>query len=263
MREFNPCGSVSAGEVELVELSFADVNFVELERDITELCGIVREDAGVRYTVHAPYQNSPFSAFRVNLAGGTGRLEVVERALELAWKIEAEGVVVHAGDALCRHALDNAARNLRRIGRVADAYGMYVAVENVFTDEKGTRRVGELPHELLHLCELAGADCVSVNLDVGHAYISSMLHGCRVESYFEVLKGWIAHMHLHNNHGTALMPWDEHLPLFSGVIDYRKMRRHLRADNLVLEVKRGEAGELPSDIEFLRGGRMKRCAHTP
>ncbi|NOZ82804.1 MAG: sugar phosphate isomerase/epimerase [Euryarchaeota archaeon] len=260
VREFNPCGSVDASAVDIVELSFADVNFIELERDIVEMCRLVKESANVGYTVHAPYQNSPVDALRLNLATRCS-LNLMERALELAWKIEAEGVVVHAGDALCRHALSNAVRNLRRIGRIADAYGMYLAVENVFTDERGTARVGELPRELLRLCELAGADCVSANLDVGHAYISSLLHGCSVESYFEVLRGWIIHMHLHNNHGTSGVPWDEHLPLFSGLIDYRRLRRYLRAESVVLEVKRGRMSEVPEDIAFLRGRRVKQHAH--
>ncbi|NOZ59690.1 MAG: sugar phosphate isomerase/epimerase [Euryarchaeota archaeon] len=252
VREFNPLGTVSTGEVDVVELSFAEVDFIALEEDILELCRIVRDDTGVGYTVHAPYQNSPVERLRVNLAERCS-LKVVERALELAGRIGAEGVVVHAGDAVCRHALKNAVRNLRAIDRLAGEYGMYVAVENVFS-EGVARRVGELPDELLRLCELACRWNLGANIDVGHAHISSVLHGVELESYFEVLGDRVMHLHLHNNHGTEGEPWDEHLPLTTGSIDYSRLGGCLRAETAVLEVKRGAPRDISLSLELLRRG---------
>ncbi len=253
VRDFNPSGPLNAGHLDVVELSFGDIDFLRLEGDILELSELVGEDTGVRYTVHAPYQNSQVEHLRVNL-GEECTLKLLEKALHLAWRIGAEYVVVHPGDARCRHSFTHSVRNLRRLGEVADRYGIFLVVENVFTDERGVRRVGELPHELLRLCEEAATDNLGVCVDVGHAYISSLLHGFEVRRYFELLGHHLLHLHIHNNHGIRGAPWDEHLPLFQGDVDYISLRHHLRARNVVLEVKRGCPEGVYRSLEFLRGG---------
>jgi len=60
------------------------------------------------------------------------------------------------------------------------------------------------------------------HLDVAHAFIENRMKGVR--DYIEAFGDRLAHVHIHDNHGK----WDEHLPLGSGEIDFRKVIRSLK-----------------------------------
>ncbi len=213
----------------------------------------MKEIHDVKYTVHAPYQNSPVEHLRINFAEINERnTKLMEKVLEICNRIDAECVVVHGGDALNGKALSNVIENLKVICDTADKYGINVVIENVFTSEKGIKRVGETPEELLYIAEKVSKDNLGINIDVGHAFISSFIHGIQIEDYFKILGDYIVHLHVHNNHGLHGNPWDEHLPLFSGLIDYTNLRNLLKSRNVVLEVKNGSKEEIRASLDFLR-----------
>ncbi len=247
-----------------MEISLADMDFFAFGEELIEHALMVRELCDVEYTVHAPYQNSPVEHARVSLSEKKNRNQKsMGRVLEVSSKIGAECVVVHAGDVLNSRSLANAIENLKVICDIAAEYDISVAVENVFTDGNGVRRVGETPGGLLHICEGTARENLGVNIDVGHAFISSLMHNITIEDYFELLEEYIMHLHIHNNHGLLHNPWDEHLPIFSGLIDYRALRRFLKARNVILEVKRGRMEEIPASLDFLRGRAERLQVNLP
>ena len=60
------------------------------------------------------------------------------------------------------------------------------------------------------------------HFDIAHAYIEDRMKG--VKEYLDTFDDKLEHIHIHDNHGKA----DEHLPLGSGKIDFRKVVKLLR-----------------------------------
>ena len=58
---------------------------------------------------------------------------------------------------------------------------------------------------------------LKVHLDIGHAFINGGMNS--VENYIKTFSGKLYHIHIHDNHGSE----DEHLPLGSASIDYKKI----------------------------------------
>ncbi|HDL15837.1 MAG TPA: hypothetical protein ENH28_06790 [Euryarchaeota archaeon] len=137
-------------------------------------------------------------------------------------------------------------------------YGIDIALENIFTDENGTKRVGETPQALLDICDRVSKDNLGVNIDVGHVFISSTIYNLKIEDYFNTLRDYIIHMHIHNNHGIEKTPWDEHLPIFTGLIDYRELQHLIIGRNIILEIRSGSTDGISASLEFMKG--KKRLA---
>ncbi len=132
-RGFNPGGVVSAEEVDLIEPSLADFGF--LRNGVVRKALEVRELYDMSYTIHAPFQNSPVKHLRVKLSEiRKENLSVMKKGLRICEVLEAEKVVVHAGDVAnsIEKSLKNVVRNLRepcRIGRDFE-----VVLENLYTE---------------------------------------------------------------------------------------------------------------------------------
>ncbi len=224
---------------DFVELSIAELRPEEWEN-------AVKAFKGVDLTIHAPYQNSPIKSTRIDLANNVG-IKVVEKVLKFAEKVNGEAVVFHCGDYSSSKCIENVIRNLRNLEKISD---VEIVVENLYTDECGITRVGETPEEMLKIVE--NCRSVSINLDVGHAYIASLQYRINLVDYFKVLNGYVRHMHVHNNFGTWTVPYDEHNPIFRGLIDYGELRRYIKCRRVVLEVKRGNREELVQSVSFLK-----------
>ncbi|GCC11561.1 endonuclease IV [archaeon] len=254
VKELNCHGTVDIEDVDVVEISLADFDFLKFGEDIVNFALTIKENYDINYTVHAPYQNSYIEKTRVNLSKIDERnIKLMEETIKLSSEIGAETVVVHAGDAISRGAEENAVENLKTVCGIASYYGMDIALENIFTDENGAKRVGETPQELLDICDRVSKDNMGVNFDVGHAFISSTRYNLKIEDYFNTLRNHIIHMHIHNNHGIEKTPWDEHLPLFAGLIDYRELEYLIRGRNIILEIRAGSTDDISASLEFIKG----------
>lgn len=86
-----------------------------------------------------------------------------------------------------------------------------VSVENVFDED---------PLALADLASRVTADNFSLCLDIGHANHASAFPA---EQWLEILSPWIAHLHLHDNHGL----WDEHLAMGAGSIPWDNMGKKI------------------------------------
>jgi len=255
LKQFNGDGLVSlrTALVDVVELSLAEVDFLELGDKIVEHALRVKDIYKIDYTIHAPYQDSEVKYLRVDFGRrDPAVLEIMDEVFNIAHEVEADTVVIHAGDMHNGKSFENAVNNIRDVAKIASDYGIKLAVENIYTNEIGIKRLAELPEEMLRLIEEVAMDNVGVNLDVGHAYISAMLHNRSLLEWFELLKDYIIHMHVHNNFGINGIPWDKHLPLDFGRINYIKLEKYINADNVILEVKRGSGRSIINSLEFLK-----------
>lgn len=86
---------------------------------------------------------------------------------------------------------------------------------------------------------LAGAPLLGITLDVGHGQLLTKTNTafCIIEKLSE----WIAHVHLHDNHGGSSASDDLHLPIGEGIIDFPSILEALLrkgyAGTATLEVK--------------------------
>ncbi|AEF96564.1 sugar phosphate isomerase/epimerase family protein [Methanotorris igneus] len=260
VKEFNKNGMVWAKDVELIELSLAEVDFINDGNHVIKLAEELSEEYNIRYTIHAPYQDSPLKSTRIKFTEINNKnIKIMERVLELSYKLGAECVVIHGGDVLGKNSIKNVIKNLKEVCNTSKNYGITLALENVFTNEKGIKRAGETPEELLYIVENVGKDTLGINIDIGHAYISSQMHNINIEDYFETLNGHVIHIHAHNNVGLCGEVWDKHLPIFNGKIDYTKLQKMLKTKNIILEVKSGSREEVLDSLKFLSG---KKCKKT-
>ncbi len=241
LKEFGGFLSLEDVQPDFVELSLAEIRPEDWDNAVKKL-------EGVEITIHAPYQNSPVRETRIDFASFTG-LKVAEKVLRFAGKVNASVVVFHCGDMKWNgKSVENVIRSLKELKSEVP-----VVVENLYSDESGNSRVGETPEEMLRILENTDVD---MNLDVGHAYIASLQWRRGIlEEFLDELKDYIAHMHVHNNFGIWSKPYDDHNPIFRGLIDYGKLRGKLRrtkARMAVLEIKRGTPEEVRQSMAFLR-----------
>ena len=242
-------GTVSAQEVELIELSLAEFDFINNGYNVISKAIELKNNYGIEYTIHAPFQDA--KSIRIDLTEKNEKnLKVMKHVFEICNKLEVNYVVVHGGDVKSQHYIENLVSNLREICKMASEYGIIIAIENLFTNEMGIRRAGETPQELLQIVERTRMDNLGVTIDVGHAYITAQQYGFNIKEYFNILEDYIVHMHVHNNVGLKNEPWDKHLPITMGEIDFETLP--IKADNVILEVKRGSRNEVLKSLEFLK-----------
>lgn len=257
IREFSKNGILGAEEVELVEVSFADFNFLK-RSDLLEQIKKIKESYDLEYTVHAPHQVSK-CGLNVDLGiAGSVEMKIMEKAIEKANMIGAEGLVVHAGDYHGTSSLKRGINCLKRLSRRSSDSGIYLAVENVFTTPDQVR-IGEFPEDLLYIVREVNEDSLCIALDVGHANITSKRFGIPLMEYFEKLRDFIRHYHVHNNFDVSSEPWDRHLPLTVGKIDYNSLLRYLD-ENVILEVRDGSKEDVFRSLALLDSKKLT-CVH--
>lgn len=243
IREFG--GIIDASEVEIIELGL-DENFLEEEKEkellskATELISAF----GVGFTIHAPHSDSEIERIRVDFSTNDRKnFAIMEKVLKIAAKIEVRYIVIHPGNLTdSRKCRNLSIINLIRLSALAEEYGATLLLENLF-DRAGRNKIGVLPGEILYIIEAVGSEHLKINLDIGHAFITSNAYGVSLDDYFE-LGEYINQFHLHDNFGIMKpeesMFWDRHLPLGLGKINFREVFKNIRktdARNLILELK--------------------------
>lgn len=102
---------------------------------------------------------------------------------------------------------------IKRIVKVCEQERVFLAIENINN------------LEMVDMClEKIKSDYVSCCFDCGHA--NAFTHNINVYD-FEKYRGRINCLHLHDNNGIS----DQHLPIFEGNIDYKKLMRELHKLN--------------------------------
>ncbi|QYZ80258.1 sugar phosphate isomerase/epimerase [Methanofollis formosanus] len=172
----------------------------------------------LRYTIHAPSRS-------VNIASTLepirrASVEVITDCFSIAAEVNAD-VVIHPGyfawEADRERARRQFGRSLDELSAAAEERSIRYAVENMAWEFFLLQTPDELP--------LPGD--VGFVLDVGHANIRKCLPA--------FLDHPIAHVHLHDNDGSA----DTHSPVGTGTIDFAAVMEAVRRDGVdpVIEVK--------------------------
>jgi sugar phosphate isomerase/epimerase len=108
---------------------------------------------------------------------------------------------------------------MRQLTRYATAKNVQLMLENVPTAANGLGRMENFSAVLNDVPQL------KFHLDIGHAFIENRMEGVR--AYIDSFTDRLAHIHIHDNHGEE----DEHLPLGSGKIDFKKVVKWLKLIN--------------------------------
>ncbi len=256
-------GPIHPSEVDLIELGIEDSKVLdeEIDRDmLDELASL-----NTKFSIHAPYASSNEN-IRADLGKRSKKnFEIMEKVFEIASILNAEYVVIHGGNASDdpRYSFLNAISNLRDLSEIADDYSITLLLENI---RRGRDRdkIGILPHELLQIIESVAKDNLKIVLDLGHAFLMSVLYAFNVSLYLDMLSPYIYHLHVHDNLGVPEIVdpryGDQHLPLGHGIIDFAKIfcrLEEMNVKNLVLELKTESRTDAMESIEMLRNLRSQ------
>ncbi len=185
-------------------------------------------------------------------------------ALEYASRVRAELMVLHAANLPVGASLREEERGLRRAGRLAQALGVTVAVENLAPVFAGERRASHDPRVVLELVERVASDAVRMCFDVGHAHIVGVL------GVLEDAAPAVALYHLHDNFGDRErgpacatvdpLRLDLHLPPGTGTLPWETIAPVLLAHDAPLQLEvhpphRPEAPDLATVTSQLLRGR--------
>lgn len=189
----------------------------------------------VATTLHAPYRDLSPGAFDRKIRAGTR--ERLEELLEVAGELRARSVVCHLGFDPRQHRkqadawVDHSLETWLALGRVAEAAGTRIFLENVYEDSPALheRLLAQLPEAVFGVC-----------FDVGHCNVYSQ-DSARV--WFEKIGSRIHELHIHDNDGTD----DQHRSLGQGKIDFNRLLKDdlplLNRPMLTLEVMERQAVE--------------------
>ena len=190
------------------------------------------EADGIRAIVHLPHLDMNLAS--ANPFVQSASEEALAKSILKAEELDAELLVTHVGrlskvytSREAQRARERATSSLRRLLEKAKAHNMKLTVEN---DRRSPNYAfAELADDLRAVADDVGCE---VTLDIGHANTATT----NLCGYVETLKGLVANVHLHDNHGVA----DEHLALGKGsaMVDraLTKLKNVGYSGPLVLEV---------------------------
>ena len=157
------------------------------------------------------------------------------QSLEVAAELGAQKVVLHPGHIgglgvyVIETALAHANNSLAAIIEYAQKLGLCVCLENMFPRCRAFVEPGDFVDILQRFLNL------KLTLDTGHANIGAK-GGRRILQFIKKFGHRIGHLHISDNFGER----DDHIPLGSGVIDFKKIVRAIRRsgydDTATLEI---------------------------
>jgi len=112
--------------------------------------------------------------------------------------------------------LDNFSTAMNELCRYGKSRRIGLMLENVPVGDYGTGGLANYSHVMESVSDL------NCHLDIAHAFIEGGMS--RIEAYLKRFSPRLRHIHIHDNHGEL----DEHLPLGSGIIDFKKVVRWLK-----------------------------------
>ncbi len=214
-------------DVRYVEISVPFLNLIKDNNIDEEKLNEIKEKIetfNLKCTLHAPYSNSRMglNLSEENLNG------IGEKTIEIAREIETELIVIHPGEVIKNYdrSLLNVCKNVLELKRLAEEIGCKISLETMHVC-KNHRYVGVIPKELLDIVRLSDEN-IGITFDFGHSFLSSRYFGYDHLEYYEILKRYINHIHIHDNNGIVDMyeeqRGDEHLPIGQGRIDFKNFK---------------------------------------
>ncbi|WP_337267228.1 sugar phosphate isomerase/epimerase family protein [Oryzifoliimicrobium ureilyticus] len=200
--------------------------------------------------------------------------KVVRAMLELCNRLGAGILVHHSGSAILASEensadLDEMERDaLLEMADIAKGYGVRIALENIFTTEKGQYR--QTPSQVAETVKAIGHDNVVALIDFSHAYIESTFRKLDFRDQLRAMAPVAGHLHVHDSFGlpytmekfyhpaeaTALGIGDLHLPIGWGDIDWESIFSELNFlpdTTLIMEIGAERfAAEQPACLNHAR-----------
>ncbi|MEE9305530.1 MAG: sugar phosphate isomerase/epimerase family protein [bacterium] len=200
---------------------------------------------GFRPTVHASYLELNLASLNPHLREAAVRQTL--RCLELAAYLEAEFLVVHAGNlnrnysaTLLPEARSCLHESLATLAAEAEASGVAVVVENGWNGENHPLITNGADHAAV--VEEVGSGALQALFDVGHAHT----FGVDLAEHLQRLQPHLAGIHLHDNAGR----FDEHLPLGKGTIEQAAVQRCFEAGVPVI-LEMNALADIDASIAYL------------
>jgi sugar phosphate isomerase/epimerase len=200
-------------------IELADSGYHSLNPKIVERLQELRASYNLNFSVHAPYADTNLSADDDLIREWI--LKRIRASIRFASELEARCLVLHPGwttatDRFMKgRAWELNLRSVRWLYRYAEEYGVSMLMENV---------PEPTPYILIstHDFELFYSEMeydIGMVLDVGHAN----LHDETI-LFMERLAPRIKHIHVSDNMGKT----DQHLPIGSGSIDWRRIIKKIK-----------------------------------
>ncbi|ENN95894.1 hypothetical protein J422_05299 [Methanocaldococcus villosus KIN24-T80] len=173
----------------------------------------IKDSYDISLLVHAPFSDLNPASMNAKVRELT--VECVRDAIEGAFELDAELVVVHPGyvpelwKEYKDEILDNNFSTLLKIVEIAEDYNIKIGLENM---PNFTGVLGKTPGEMLGIIKDIDSKVLGITFDVGHA--NTVSDPIKLLEDFAKLN--IIHIHAHDNNGYS----DDHLKIGEGNIDY-------------------------------------------
>ncbi|MGQ9733941.1 MAG: sugar phosphate isomerase/epimerase family protein [Candidatus Bipolaricaulia bacterium] len=203
---------------------------------------------GIKPTIHATFYNVNLASLNPLIREAS--LRQLLECLQFAHDLEAEVLVVHAGDLPSDYpqeflplAQEKLLASLEGALKEAEGLGVTLALEN---KARGRNRgLIQSQEEHLSLIEALGSPRCRIALDLGHAHT----FGLDLQGYLKEVLPYLAEVHLHDNDGSE----DQHRPLGEGTIPFRPLLSILNESfpgPLILEMMTME--DLKQSLSYLQ-----------
>lgn len=195
---------------------------------------------------------TPLSICEVERVRRIEAMDELKRVIDVADDLPYARLILHMGgsrETADPRKRDAACSSLEHLILHARHSGVTICVENTLSE------MGD-PAYLRAFVDETRLSGVRFNFDIGHAHLTELPEADRLEKSFAPLRELVSSIHLHDNHGEK----DEHLPPFSGSIDWEvaiKLLKSAPAHNLplILELKEKTGPDAPSASDQLGAAR--------
>ena len=199
---------------------------------IASRLSVLRGCYDISFSVHAPFCDNNIASLNERMRG-VSVVSITEMA-EYAADLGLSTITFHPGlysmavPDMRERSIAYAKESIRVLERVAEEYGVVMAVENM----------PSLPFMLGHtaqeMAELVEGTDMPICFDIGHANTVGDIDGI-----IELLGDRIANVHIHDNDGTA----DQHRTIGDGNVDFDTVLRGLRryTGNFIIESRSFES----------------------
>ncbi|NPA63009.1 MAG: sugar phosphate isomerase/epimerase [Methanococci archaeon] len=175
----------------------------------------VKDKYDVDVVVHAPFSDLNPASMNEKVRKLT--IECIRDAIEGAFELDAEIVVVHPGyipelwSNYKSEILDNNFSTLSEIVEIAEDYGIKIGLENM-PNFRGV--LGTTPESLLDIIKDIDSKNLGITFDIGHA--NTVANPSEFVEKLHKIGIGIIHVHIHDNNGYE----DEHLRIGEGNINF-------------------------------------------
>ncbi len=255
-------GQISAAGFQGVEIFCSRSHFDYASKtEVREMAMALSDHRLSLASLHAPTSRDlsatreggqPLSICEVERVRRIEAMDELKRAIDVADELPFSRMIFHMGgsrETSDPRKRDAAFSSLEHLILHAGHTGVTICVENT-TSEMGS------PAYLRSFVDETRLTGLRFNFDIGHAHLADGPEEDRIEKGFAPLRGLIAGVHVHDNHGEK----DEHLPPYDGTIDWPAASKILKTSPdanlpLILELKEKTGPEAPSVMEQLEAAR--------